>query len=268
MGAIVGVVGGTGGMGRLFAEFFKRHDYDVIISSRRTDITPEKCAEMSDILIITVPIADTIDVIKRLAPLVKKDGLIMDLTSLKSREVETMMTYSVCEVLGCHPVFGPSVTTFENQVVVLTPGRGDYWLPKISALMNEEKAIVKISTPEKHDEIMSIVQGLMHLTTITFVDTLLNLNADINEINNYSSPVYRIRSDFANRILNQNPELYADISLNNPSTLVVMEKYLTAVNDMISIVTHKDRECLLRNLKNAQTILEKVKKSRKKEQIK
>ncbi|MDA3899733.1 MAG: prephenate dehydrogenase/arogenate dehydrogenase family protein [Spirochaetes bacterium] len=237
----VGIIGGTGGMGKLFINFFERHGIQCEAASRSTKLSVEECASRNDIVIITVPIASTIDTIKKIAPLVKEDGLLMDLTSLKKREVACMLEYSSCDVIGCHPVFGPSVSSFEKQVVVLTPARGDRWIDFLTDLLRKERAEVKISTPEEHDRIMAVVQGLMHFTSITLMKTLMKTGMPSDQFNEFSSPVYRVRNDFASRILNQNPELYADIELHNPETVSILQKYIESCSELLQIVKQGDR---------------------------
>ncbi|MBP7901274.1 MAG: prephenate dehydrogenase/arogenate dehydrogenase family protein [Spirochaetes bacterium] len=251
----IGIIGGTGGMGSLFSEFFESMGHTVIVASRRTEITPEKCAEISDIVIVTVPIKNTIDVIRQIAPHVKKDSLLMDFTSLKKREVDAMLESSCCEVIGCHPVFGPSVNNLQNQVIVLTPARGDKWLGEISAMFKSAGALVEISTPEKHDEVMAIVQGLIHFTSITLVNTMRKMNAVPEEIEKFASPVYRMRVDFAERILNQNPELYADIAISNPKVPEILETYIKTSQELYESVKNQNRESFIQQFKLASDYL-------------
>jgi len=247
----VGIIGGTGGMGKLFAHFFERNGIRCEAASRSTSLGIEECASRNDIVIITVPIASTLETIRKVAPLVKEDGLLMDLTSLKKREVECMLDNSKCEVIGCHPVFGPSVSSFEKQVIVLTPSRGDKWLNLLKYLFDKENAVVKISTPEEHDRIMSVVQGLMHFTSITLIKTLMKTEMPSEIFNEYSSPVYRIRNDFASRILNQNPELYADIELFNPETVPILKKYIQSCRELMEVVENNDRDGFINEFNTA-----------------
>jgi len=256
----IGIIGGNGGMGSLFRDFFEKNGHEVLIASRSTELTIEQCAAGSDIVIITVPISSTLDVIKRVGPLVKKDSLLMDFTSLKSAETAAMCKYSRSEVVGCHPVFGPSVASLEKQVIVLTPARGERWMKFLVEIFENAGAIVRISTPEEHDRIMAIVQGLMHFTSITLVKTLMKTGERPEEFNDFSSPVYRIRTDFANRILNQNPELYADIEINNPETVRIIEQYIESSLELLTVIRRKDREGFIREFVNASEYLGEYKK--------
>lgn len=257
----IGIIGGKGGMGSLFKAFFEHLGHKVLVASRTTEMTIQQCAALSDIVIVTVPINATIDVIKTIGPHVRKDCLLMDFTSLKTVETETMLKYSQSDVIGCHPVFGPSVTTLEKQVIVLTPARGDRWINFIVSTFENAGAVVRISTPKEHDRIMAIVQGLMHFSSITLVKTLMKTGEKPEEFNDFSSPVYRIRTDFANRILNQNPELYADIALNNPETIRIIEQYIESNLELLTILRRKDREGFIREFTNASEYLGDYKKT-------
>ena len=107
---IIGIIGGTGVMGQMFKRFFEDQGFKVLIASRKTDLSIEDCARSCDVVIISVPINVTIKIIERVGPLVKKEGLLMDLTYLKVGPVKAMLQSSSCSVLGAHPVFGPGLS--------------------------------------------------------------------------------------------------------------------------------------------------------------
>ncbi len=260
----VGIIGGKGGMGRLFATFFRQKGFRVQVASRSTTLTPEDCARTSDILILSVPIQKTSELIRTLGPLLKPGSLFMDFTSLKKFPVEEMLRHSSAEVIGCHPVFGPRVGSLKNQVIVLTPARGKKWLPRLQKLFRSGGARVKMSTPAHHDAMMALVQGLMHATALTLVGTLRNLKVDLAELGDFSSPVYRMRMDFASRILNQDPELYADIALKNPATLPVLTAYAKVLGNLTESVRKKDRQAFIKAFRQASDYLGDLKRDAEK----
>ena len=247
----VGIIGGTGQMGKWFKRFFERHGYQVEISSRKTSLTPLDCAKNNDIVIVSVPIQTTLDVIKEIAPHVKKESLLMDLTSIKEDPVKAMLEHSKSEVIGCHPVFGPSVSSMKNQAVVLCPARGKKWLPIMQKLFETEDAKVKISSPEKHDEIMAIIQGITHFNNITLGHAIKILGADIKESLEYASPIYKLKMDMVGRILNQDAGMYADIEIMNPKTKEVIRKYVEAIKKLQHILETNDREGFIKYFKEA-----------------
>jgi prephenate dehydrogenase len=64
----------------------------------------------TDVLLISVPIDITERVIERVGPEMCEGSLLMDITSVKRMPVETMerCTNVGVEILGTHPLFGPS----------------------------------------------------------------------------------------------------------------------------------------------------------------
>ena len=79
-----GIIGGTGRMGRLFVPVFERAGYDVLVSGRSTDtLGPRTLQSSCDLVIVSVPIRDTVQVIGEIAPVMSKDQLLCDFTSLK-----------------------------------------------------------------------------------------------------------------------------------------------------------------------------------------
>ena len=256
----IGIIGGTGRMGQWFKRFFEKNHYHVIISSRKTKIKPKECASKCDVVVITVPIGSTIRVIKEVAPFVREDALLMDLTSLKKDQVEAMLKYSKAAVIGAHPVFGPSVGKIKNQTVVLCPSRPRNWLSWLRNLFEKNGALVRITTPEKHDKMMSIIQGVTHFSTICVAHTLKKLGIDVEESLHYTSPIYKLRMDMVGRLLNQDPGLYADIEMLNPDNKKAMEEYIRSTRELIGIIKRKDREEFIQFFKEGSDFLGDFKK--------
>ena len=232
----VGIIGGTGKMGSFFRKFFEKNGCDVIVSSRRAKLKPEECAGKSDIVIISVPIENTIEVIKKISPHVKKGSLLIDTTSIKSWPVWAMLKYSKSEVIGMHPVFGPNVSSVKNQVIVLCPARAKKWLKWLVDIFERSGAKVKIVTAEKHDKMMSLIQGLNHFSTLAVAHAMRQSGMGINESLEFASPVYRLRMMMVGRILNQDPGLYADMEIMNPKNkklLNILEKSSKKLKNII-----------------------------------
>ena len=256
----VGIIGGTGQMGQWFKRFFQKNGCKVVIASRKTKLKPEECASKCDVVVITVPIDSTLAVIKKIAPHVRKDALLMDLTSLKKEPVKAMLKHSKSEVIGTHPVFGPSVKSIKDQTMILCPARGRKWLPWLKKMLNKNGAKIKISTPSKHDRMMSVIQGIMHFGSISICHALKELGVDIMNSQKYSSPIYKLRMDMVGRILNHDPKLYADIEIQNPETTKALKAYLKNANQLYKIIKKKDTKKFIRYFKEAADYLGSFKK--------
>jgi prephenate dehydrogenase len=237
-----GIIGGTGKMGRLFVPVFEQGGYEVVVSGRSTEITNRDIAEQCDLVIVTVPIHDTVRVIDEIAPLLSKDQLLCDFTSLKVRPVEAMLR-SKAEVIGLHPMFGPTVKSINRQTIIVCPARANE--ARVAALIGifkSQGAICTIASPEEHDRIVAVVQGLTHFVTLCMAETVRRLSVDLNKTGQFESPVYQIELSLIGRLLSQDPALYADILQQNPYVPEVLAACRSSAADLAAIVETKDPE--------------------------
>ncbi|WP_316357709.1 prephenate dehydrogenase/arogenate dehydrogenase family protein [Candidatus Neptunichlamydia sp. REUL1] len=80
----LGIIGGKGKMGRLFAPIFERYVDEVI-----TSLDPIENAKSCDVIVFSAPIEVTEKVIEELLPHIEERHLLMDFTSLKKGQKMT-----------------------------------------------------------------------------------------------------------------------------------------------------------------------------------
>lgn len=236
----VAIIGGKGGMGRCLAGLFGDLGLPVMIADLDTQLTPEEAAATADVVVISVPIDVTEQVIRRIGPLVRPEALLMDVTSIKSGPVQVMLESTAASVIGAHPLFGPSVHSLQGQRVVLCPARPGSWLDWVRRMLQARGLVVKEATAEQHDQAMSIVQVLVHFSTEVMGNTLAHLGVSIRETLEFTSPVYLMELLMTARHFSQSPQLYATIEMTNPSTPQVTEIYAKAAQQMHNLVNAKD----------------------------
>ena len=161
----VAVIGGNGLMGRCIAGLFADLGHAVMIADLDTKLAPQAAASIADVVLISVPIDTTVEVIRQLGPKVRPEALLMDVTSVKTAPVQAMLDSSTASVVGTHPLFGPSVHSVQGQRIVVTPGRGDEWHRWLVDMLQARGLVVKEATPQNHDRAMAVVQVLTHFAT-------------------------------------------------------------------------------------------------------
>jgi prephenate dehydratase/prephenate dehydrogenase len=238
MNKVIGIIGGGGKMGGYFANFFRKNGFEVIVSDVKTKMTNKQLARQADVVIVSVPIDQAETVINEVAPLVKKSGLLMDLTSIKEKPMEALKK-TKSAYLGCHPLFGPTAK-IEGQIVILCKGRGALWHKWFQKLLEKNKVIVRELSAHRHDQLMAYIQTLNHFTEIVFADALRKSGIPIREFIKYPSPVYMLELFMMGRILNQDPKLYANIQLSNKENFKVIQSYLQSARELADTIEKKE----------------------------
>jgi prephenate dehydrogenase len=232
----IGIIGGTGGIGKWFAAFFRGEGHPVHVVGRNEGMSIPELAASCRIVIVAVPISATLDVISEAGPLLPEDALLMDLTSLKEEPVRAMLSASCAEVIGCHPLFGPDVPSLADQNIFLCPARGDRWLGFLQGIFVKNGARVRVTTPAEHDRMMALIQGLTHLDTILMGLTLRDSGVEPSELEAFSTPVFRTKRAIIEKVFGPRPGLYAALLAENPNMpalLEIFERNFLIVKDMI-----------------------------------
>lgn len=238
----VGIIGGTNGMGRWFAGVLKKEGCCVYVCGRNTKLRIHDLARLCDVIVVSVPIPVTAEIIRHVGPLLSEDQLLMDLTSLKKEPVKLMLAFSKAEVIGCHPLFGPQLKDLSGQNVVLCPARGRKWLGWLNGVFKRNKLSVWKSAPDRHDKMMAIVQALNHFNTISMGFALAKTNIPLDEIDKYSTPFFRTKLDIIRKLFTEGPELYIDLITENAQTNRMLDIYEKTIKEFSQKIKRGKRD--------------------------
>ena len=221
-GSRVGIIGGLGEMGRLFARFFQDCDCHVEIADIGSQRSNREVLQEADIVLFAVPLHETVSIIRELVPFVRSHQMLMDVTSLKVAPVGEMLR-SPASVVGLHPMFGGRVATLAGQTLVACPVRiaREQWLPLRQTFVDAGMR-VKECTPEEHDRMMSIIQVLFHMTTMLMGRVLREMDVDIDATLEFTSPSYLLEMSQMGRMFAQSAALYAAITQMNVNTAEIL----------------------------------------------
>ena len=253
----VGIIGGSDGLGKTLI-YYLRDEFDVYITGRdhkkgrhvadEMNVnyieSNEGLANISDILVVSVPIQHTCDVIREVAPFMKSGSVMIDVTSVKEGPTKTMgeaLPESV-EYIPTHPVFGPRTTRLDNQVIVLTADRKGKWYGKVYDYLASKNMRIIETSAEKHDFMMSIVQVLTHFSFISTASAIEKLRVDISETEDYESPIYNLMIDMIARIVSQNPYLTYNIQSMNSNGDKIRNTLAEAVLELRDVINNGDEE--------------------------
>ena len=204
----------------------------------------KKIVQNSDIVIISVPISSTEEVIEELAPFMKEGSLMLDVTSVKegpSRKMKECLGEGV-EFIPTHPVFGPRTTDLKGQIIVLTPIEKGKWYPIIYKFLEDKGMRIIETTAEHHDDMMGVVQVLTHFSYISTASAIEKLQIDIKDTENYESPIYNLMIDTIARIVSQNPYLTYSIQHENKRGEKIRQALFDSVSELKDALTKEDED--------------------------
>ena len=238
----VAIIGGRGGMGRAMARLFEDLGHAVLIADVDTELSPVDAAKLADVVVISVPIDVTTEVIEQVGPHVREEALLMDVTSLKSAPLASMLKATRASVIGTHPMFGPNVHSVQGQRVVLCSGRGEPWEKWLIRAFEARGLVVTNTTADAHDRAMAVVQVLNHFQTQVFGIALARFGVPVEETLQFASPAYLMELYVAGRHFAQSPELYSAIEMNNPRVDEVLQTYRAAADALAKTIEARDRD--------------------------
>lgn len=241
-GATVLIVGGTRGMGRYFLNWFKRSGYNTRAMGSRDWDNIETLCHGIDLVLISVPIESTESIVKRIAPYLPLGCVLADLTSIKERPMKAMMDAHKGPVVGLHPLFGPTTSSMDKQIIVTTPGRDDEACRWLNEQLAAWGAVMVQSNPKEHDDIMAVVQALRHFATFVFGRFLFMRRVDLFRTLEFSSPIYRLELGMVGRLFAQDPTLYSEIIFASPERRAILKEYMASITKGIDMIEKGDKE--------------------------
>ncbi len=247
----IGVVGGTLGMGAFLAGVFERGGYAVETMGLDRGAPAEEVAARHDLVIVAVPIAATLETIARIGPHVRRGACLSDVTSLKTDPVKAMLAAAPegVDVVGAHPMFGPSGEDLDRQKVVLCGARGATWLPRVRRLYELFGAECIDATPEEHDAQMAFIQVLVHEKTMVLGSVLERLGPDLSRSLQFASPIYKTELAMVGRMFSQGADLYADILTQNADSARLSHVFEQEAAFFARAVAMKDRDTVVRRFR-------------------
>jgi prephenate dehydrogenase len=239
---IISIIGGNGQMGQKFAREFLSQGYIVLIADVDTQLTNKGVAAKGDIVIVTVPIHTTMDVIDEIVPVMKEGAMLTDFTSVKMLPMKKMKkAHSTVTVVGGHPLFGPT-TDFMHQHFIVCHERGESYVSWYKEFLESLGLKVLEMPAEEHDKQMATIQCLTHFSTLSLGSALEKMDYDLEKGEKISTPVYLMRLYGVGRILAQDSDLYADMQTYNPYAKEVIQTYKESVDELFQTVKDEDTQ--------------------------
>ncbi|GFE70099.1 bifunctional chorismate mutase/prephenate dehydrogenase [Chroococcus sp. FPU101] len=240
----VTIIGGCGKMGCLFGDFIAQFGHCVNNLSRKNWSEAPQLLGQADLVLIAVPIEETLTVIEKASQYLEPKTVLADLTSIKTQIVSAMLEHHSGPVLGLHPMFGPGVQSLMAQNVIVCPGRNIEACQWFLDLMENSGAKLSICTSEEHDRMMANIQAIRHFITFSLGVFLAQEGLDLAQTLNFASPLYRLQLDLVSRLFAQDSSLSFKLMLASPEHQAAIARLEKTIAHLAQAITTKDQTIL------------------------
>jgi prephenate dehydrogenase len=257
------IIGGSGGMGQVFGRYFKQRGFNVTLFARnekklkiaaenlgvKYELDLNKSIEDADIVIVSIPISSTGEIIKKVAPLMKKDSLILDISSIKQdihRILKEIHKKYPINCLSIHPMFGPGIKNMKNYVMIVIRVGGtqryDEIVDEFLGLFRSDGLIITETTPDIHDSRIALTLGVPHMFNILFLSLLRRRNESLSELTRYTGTTFLLQKIFAESIIQREMEMFGEIQIENDKFHEILDIFEDLIKEYKTIIKKKDLE--------------------------
>jgi prephenate dehydrogenase len=248
-------------MGKVFAPFFKKHGFLITLHARNLEklknvahkigvsytASLEESVKDADIILVSIPITSTPEMIQKISPLLKENALLIDITSLKNAVFNVMkkvITVYPINCLSLHPMFGPGIKDMKNYVMIVlrVGGRKNYddLVNELISLFELDGLIITESTPEIHDRRIALTLGVPHMFNILFLNLIRRSREPLTELTRYTGTTFLLQKVFAESIIQREMEMFAEIQIENQEFHKVLNILESLIKEYKKILQKKD----------------------------
>ena len=218
------LIGGRGKMGRWFADFFGNQGHRVTVHDPRGNgngppgaADLEAALEGTSFALIAAPLDGVSSVLDDLAAR-GYGGTVFDIASLKGHLKPAIARARAANVAvtSIHPMFGPAARTLSDQVICICDCGDAAATRRVEAFFADTAATLVRLSLEEHDEIVSYVLGLSHLTNLVFAKVLMESGRSYDELSRVASTTFQSQMVTTATVIRENPDLYYAIQHLNP----------------------------------------------------
>jgi prephenate dehydrogenase len=209
------------------------HDTDVdtaalasIIGARPGSL---RDAASCDVVLLAVPVQKLRQVLVDIAPLLKPDALVLDVSSVKIKPVQAMLDVLPVgvAVVGTHPLFGPQ--SGKNGIaglnIAVCEGRGGRGADVVRFCAEKLGLNATLVSADEHDREAAYVQGLTHMLA------KIVLSLDLPSMR-FPTRTYELMQQMIEMVRYDSDELFHAIERENPHAEQAKKNFFAAARQL------------------------------------
>jgi prephenate dehydrogenase len=112
-------------------------------------------------------------------------------------------------------------------------------------------------TPQKHDQLMSVVLGLPHFLGLAACETLLE-QKDLAETKQVAGTTYRMLFTLAEATALETPDLFANLQIRLPEMGKIEEAYIAKAQEWLDLLKQKNPQAIVERMEKLKVKLQKA----------
>ncbi|MHA1105768.1 MAG: prephenate dehydrogenase/arogenate dehydrogenase family protein [Promethearchaeota archaeon] len=262
LGKSMTIIGGSGGMGKVFGKLFQKYGFEITLFARNKEkltqtaiglnmkysLDLEECVKKADMIMVSIPITSTPQMIKKIAPMMKRDAILFDITSLKTMVyniLQDMCSKYPINCISLHPMFGPGIKEMKNYVMIALKvgGTNNYNLliEELFSIFQSEGLLIITTTPEEHDATMALTLAVPHMVNILYLTLLKQSGIPLNELTRFTGTTFLLQKVFAESIIQREMEMFGEIQMENVEFYKILDLFEEVVSKYKKIIQGKDK---------------------------
>lgn len=187
----------------------------------------KRVVPLGQIVLLCAPVSGLCDVLAAVAPRMRPDQILTDITSVKTLPMRWMEEAHDGPVVGSHPLFGPDPDPADMRVP-LVPGAkaGEEHLALTEGLFHAMGCTTFRTTAEEHDTGAGFAQSLNFALTAAFFALLARQDAARpGGLRPFLTPSFKRLMEAARKHLTQDTAMFCEFTAANPCFPDVLEAY-------------------------------------------
>ncbi|MCG8598690.1 MAG: prephenate dehydrogenase/arogenate dehydrogenase family protein [Verrucomicrobiales bacterium] len=274
----IGIIGGEGQMGRMFAREFRKEGYRVRVTgeeaARRASRNPknpnevnrtlrrlnEAVVQEAEVIIIAVPIKVLSLGVKKLLGSRGCRGmrgkLVLDISSTKEEPLAALGKLRGPSIIGMHPMFGPGLRSLTGKNVVLTPTlqpsaqgktvmlkRLENWRSWVGDFWKKRGVNIVSLSAAGHDRVVPCLQFLVLNSVMCYGRALESSQVDLKILTKLATPNSSLVAATMGRMLSPNMiDTYVNLTFENEANIEAADAFEEAASSIADLVRRGDRE--------------------------
>ncbi len=248
------IIGGSGNMGKWFAEFSHTLGHRVTIQDqvKSDNINPDwsfktdlkESIKGAQVIILATPMMITNEILKDIAD-TNSDAIVIEICSLKS-PVKEGVEYAKSKginLVSLHPMFGPNTEFLSGKNLILcATATNDQSYEKVKKFIsNTPINLIEIPFIE-HDKYMRYILGSSHLINLIYARLMDNSSIDLSTLEKVAGTTFQNQIDVTRTVVDENVDLYFEIQILNDSTNILFGELNKIIGEFEVALAKKDRE--------------------------